>query len=108
VEWIRNDDPTDSAEVGARKSYRFNTVMTEMNRLVEKEIWEKKVQGRSSLYKPVLTKQDFLDSQSKELTHELIDEFGSLVVSHMLDALDQVDPFLLDKLEQKIKDPKGK
>ncbi|WCK53266.1 BlaI/MecI/CopY family transcriptional regulator [Aneurinibacillus sp. Ricciae_BoGa-3] len=90
------------------KAINFNTVMTVMNRLVDKEILEKRIEGRTSLYKPVLTKQTFLENQSKELTHELIDEFGTLVVSHMLDALEDVDQVLLDKLEQKIKDLKGK
>jgi predicted transcriptional regulator len=86
------------------KKVSFNTVMTVMNRLVEKKILQKRIEGRSSLYKPFLSKEVFLETQSKELTHELMDEFGSLVVSHMLDALEDVDQGLVEKLEQKIKD----
>ncbi|WP_445506541.1 BlaI/MecI/CopY family transcriptional regulator [Niallia sp. 03190] len=86
------------------KVVSFNTVMTVMNRLVEKDILQKRIEGRTSLYKPVLSKAVFLERQSKELTHELMDEFGSLVVNHMLDALEDVDQDLVEKLEQKIKD----
>lgn len=85
------------------KKVSFNTVMTVMNRLVDKGIITKRTEGRVSLYKPVLSKSDFLENQSKELTHELIEEFGSVAVSHMLDALEEADEDLIDKLEQKIK-----
>lgn len=88
------------------KPTNFNTVMTVMNRLVEKEILQKKLIGRSSYYKPVQSREDFINTQSKEMTHELMDEFGSVVVSHMLDALEDVDAELVKKLELKIKELK--
>ncbi len=88
------------------KAVNFNTVMTVMNRLVEKGVLHKRAEGRASLYRPILSKEEFFDTQSKELTHELIDEFGSLVVTHMLDALEDVDKGLIEKLEQKIKELK--
>ncbi|MDI2587857.1 BlaI/MecI/CopY family transcriptional regulator [Psychrobacillus sp. NEAU-3TGS] len=88
------------------KVTNFNTVMTVMNRLVEKGILQKKAEGRSSLFKPVQTRDEFLSAQSKEMTNELMDEFGNVVVSHMLDALEDVDDDLVAKLEQKIKELK--
>lgn len=88
------------------KSTNFNTVMTVMNRLVDKEILCKRLVGRSFLYKPLLSREEFLTTQSKEMTNELMDEFGSVVVSHMLDALEDVDDALVAKLEQKIKELK--
>ncbi|MEK5069132.1 BlaI/MecI/CopY family transcriptional regulator [Sporosarcina sp. FSL K6-1508] len=88
------------------KSTNFNTVMTVMNRLVDKEILRKRTDGRSFLYKPVLSREEFLSTQSKEMTNELMDEFGNVVVSHMLDALEDVDDALVAKLEEKIKELK--
>lgn len=44
-----------------------------------------------------------MDEQSKELSHELVDEFGPLAVNHMIDALEVADPILIERLEQKIK-----
>ncbi|MGG0737114.1 BlaI/MecI/CopY family transcriptional regulator [Niallia taxi] len=87
------------------KAVSFNTVMTVMNRLADKGILNKRHVGRSFLYSPMLSREDFLNTQSKELTYELMDEFGSsVVVNHMLDALQNVDEGLVAKLEQKIKD----
>ncbi|CAM3969171.1 CopY family transcriptional regulator [Lederbergia lenta] len=88
------------------KATNFNTVMTVMNRLVEKGILHKRIEGRKSLYKPIHSREVFLHTQSKEMTHELMNEFGSVVVNHMLDALEDVDDDLVAKLEQKIKDLK--
>ncbi|MCM3729466.1 BlaI/MecI/CopY family transcriptional regulator [Neobacillus cucumis] len=84
------------------KPINFNTVMTVMNRLVDKNILTKRLEGRTSLFKPLTTKEDFINNQSKKLTENLLDEFGGLVVNHMLDSLKEVDDHLLEKLEQKL------
>ncbi|WP_025785282.1 BlaI/MecI/CopY family transcriptional regulator [Sporosarcina sp. D27] len=88
------------------KPTNFNTVMTVMNRLTEKGVLQKRSEGRSSLYKPVTSRNEFLNTQSKEMTNELMEEFGTVVVSHMLDALEDVDDDLVAQLEQKIKELK--
>ncbi|MED3890400.1 BlaI/MecI/CopY family transcriptional regulator [Peribacillus frigoritolerans] len=84
------------------KPINFNTVMTVMNRLVEKGILEKRSEGRLSLFRPVQSKEDFFEEQSKKLTENLLDEFGGAVISHMLDAMKDADQGLIEKLEQKI------
>ncbi|MBS4210600.1 BlaI/MecI/CopY family transcriptional regulator [Bacillus sp. FJAT-50079] len=88
------------------KLTNFNTVMTVMNRLVEKGILQKRAEGRSSLYKPIQSRAEFINRQSKEMTNELMDEFGTVVISHMLDALEDADDDLVAKLEDKIKELK--
>jgi predicted transcriptional regulator len=84
------------------RDINFNTVMTVMNRLLDKGILVKRLEGRTSLYRPTHTRDDFLDIQSKEITQELMEDFGPLVVNHMIDALDQADSELITLLEQKI------
>lgn len=84
------------------KAINFNTVMTVMNRLVEKSILQKRLEGRTSFYKPINTKEEFIDEQSKKLTENLLDEFGGVVVNHMLDTLHEVDQSLIEKLEHKL------
>lgn len=84
------------------KPVSFNTVMTIMNRLVDKGALRKSSAGRASLYSPAESRADFVENRSRELSQELIEDFGPLVVSHMFDALEEADPKLLDALEQKI------
>jgi predicted transcriptional regulator len=84
------------------KTINFNTVMTVMNRLVDKNILEKRIEGRTSLFKPRKTKAEFMQEQSKILTENLLDEFGGLAINHMIDSLEEVDQRLLERLEQKV------
>jgi len=84
----------------------FNTVMTVMNRLIEKGLLQKTSQGsgrgKVTFYEPLQSKEQFLSDQTKEVTQGLIREFGELVVGHMIDALDEVDPKLISKLQDKL------
>ncbi|WP_134701123.1 hypothetical protein [Ammoniphilus sp. YIM 78166] len=54
------------------------------------------------MFRPHQSKELFIEEQSKKLTENLLDEFGGVVINHMLDALKEADQTLLDKLEQKI------
>lgn len=89
-------------KLGRDKPMSFNTVMTVMNRLVDKGVLLKSSAARSYRYRAVMSKEEFLETQSKELTLDLVQEFGPLAVAHMVDAVEQVDPQLLDELERKI------
>ncbi|MEW9669976.1 BlaI/MecI/CopY family transcriptional regulator [Ammoniphilus sp. 3BR4] len=84
------------------KPVNFNTVMTVMNRLLEKGVLEKRMQGRLSLFRPIQSKEEFIEEQSKKITENLLDEFGGIVINHMIDAIKDVDQTVLEKLEQKI------
>ena len=84
------------------KPVNFNTIMTVMNRLVEKGFLKKRHQGRLSLFQTVLSKEDFIEEQSKKITENLIEDFGGVVINHMLDSINEIDQSLIDKLEQKI------
>jgi predicted transcriptional regulator len=84
------------------KPVNFNTVMTVMNRLVDKGILVKRSQARLSLYRPNQSKERFIEEQSKRLTENLYEEFGGLVLNHMIDVLKDVDQDLLHELELKI------
>lgn len=89
-------------KLGEDKVMNFNTVMTVMNRLVDKGVLLKEMQGRTSIYTPAESREEFMNTKSKELTQELMDQFGSIAVAHMLDAVEEADPDLISRLEQKI------
>ncbi|MCL6457999.1 MAG: BlaI/MecI/CopY family transcriptional regulator [Gorillibacterium sp.] len=87
-----------------------NAVMTVMNRLREKGQLAKTTGGigraRGAKFKPVLAKEEFLAEQMKAVSQGLFQEYGSLVVTHMIDALDEADPEVIAKLEQKLNEMK--
>jgi len=84
----------------------FNAVMTVMNRLREKGLLRKTTEERGryrvSLYEPVQTKEQFLTEQTKALTFGLVREYGDIVLHHMIEALEDADPNLIAKLQEKL------
>ncbi|MFC4307204.1 BlaI/MecI/CopY family transcriptional regulator [Cohnella boryungensis] len=106
MELVWEAEETSIKEVQTRldkdKPINFNTVMTVMNRLVDKGILLKRTDGRISKYRAIQSKEAFIEEQSKKLTENLYEEFGDLVVNHMIEVLNDVDQSLLDRLEQKI------
>jgi predicted transcriptional regulator len=58
--------------------------------------------NRTSMYRPFQSKEQFLEKQSKEILSKLLEDFGPMVVNHMLDAMEGIDSDLLEKLERKL------
>ncbi|GIP34464.1 BlaI/MecI/CopY family transcriptional regulator [Paenibacillus sp. J2TS4] len=89
----------------------INAVMTVMNRLVDKGHLSKKTAGtgraRAAKFRPVQSKEQFLAEQMKVVSQGLIEEYGSLVVTHMIEALDDVDPEVIARLERKLSEMKS-
>ncbi|QMV42353.1 BlaI/MecI/CopY family transcriptional regulator [Cohnella cholangitidis] len=87
-----------------------NAVMTVMNRLLDKGHLSKVQTGtgrtQAARFSTVQTREQFLSEQTKEVSQGLIQEYGSLVVSHMIDALDDVDQETIAKLERKLSEIK--
>lgn len=83
-----------------------NAVMTVMNRLLDKGHLAKSKSGtgrtQAAIFRTLQSREHFLSEQTKEVSQGLIQEYGSLVVNHMIDALDEVDPEVIAKLERKL------
>ncbi|GMK41245.1 transcriptional regulator [Paenibacillus sp. CCS19] len=88
----------------------INAVTTVMNRLLEKGHLTKVLVGKgrtqAARFSTVQSKEQFLSEQTKVVSQGLIQEYGSLVVSHMIDALEDVDQEMIAKLERKLNEIK--
>ncbi|MBW5448834.1 BlaI/MecI/CopY family transcriptional regulator [Cohnella sp. CFH 77786] len=87
-----------------------NAVMTVMNRLLDKGHLTKVQTGtgrtQAARFIPILSREQFLSEQTRAVSQGLLQDFGSMVVSHLIDALDDVDPETIEKLERKINELK--
>jgi len=84
----------------------INAVTTVMNRLLDKGHLTKALVGtgrtQAARFSTVQSKEQFLAEQTRAVSQGLIREYGSLVVSQMIDALDDADPEMIAKLERKL------
>lgn len=68
----------------------YTTVMTVMNRLVEKKLLQRKQGGQSFRYSAVKSKCDFLCQCSREVVHTFAECYGDLGIAQMAAALSGV------------------
>ena len=72
--------------------HNYKTVMTVLNRLVEKQLLERQLDGRAFRYRPTYTRQQFLRSVADELVRGYLESYGSGSASHLARAVDTVAP----------------
>jgi len=80
----------------------YKTIMTVMNRLVQKGALTRHRQGRAFVYRPAADRDTFLSGVFRHVARGLLEDFGELALAQIVEAADEVDPALLDKLESMI------
>jgi predicted transcriptional regulator len=94
------------------KGSSIKEVQSIMNRLLDKGHLTKVMTGtgraKAAKFSPILSKEQFISEQTKQVSLGLMQEYGSLVVNHMIDALDEVDAEIIAKLESKLNDLKSR
>lgn len=68
----------------------YTTVMTIMSRLVEKELLERKKQGKTYLYFPTTTKQQTLKTVISQTISMFVDKFGDEALATFIDEADRL------------------
>ncbi len=86
------------------KGTNYKTVMTVMNRLVEKEFLERKKVSRAFVYTAMLSREEFLASASHQIVAGLVSDFGELAVAQLVDVLGELDPDALESLQKLAKE----
>jgi predicted transcriptional regulator len=71
---------------------------------VDKDILTRSRSGRAYVYRPTESRNDFLERVSKCVVEGLVTDFGPAAVAQFVDALDAVDPSLLERLETLVRE----
>ena len=66
--------------------HNYKTVMTVLNRLVEKELLSRQLDGRAYRYRPRQTRTEFLRSAADELVRGYLEAFGDDAADHLAGA----------------------
>ena len=88
-------------KLGEKLGIRHNTLLTVLERLVEKGLVAKRKEGKSSMYRPILKREEFAAKVAGPLLNELL-EFSSYsaMVSFVKQA--SIDPKRLRQLKKLI------
>lgn len=110
--WQRSPLAADdiAAEIVERKGWSEATVRTLIHRLMNKQAITATKDGRRYLYRPLVSRDDYLDSESQSLLDRLFDGRLAPLVAHLSEreriTLDDVAEIkaLIDKLDEGRKD----
>lgn len=91
-------DVTDRLQ--SRQPLAFNTVMTVMNRLVDKGLLKRRGRKGSHTYQAAVSRDAFLRDVTRHVATGLIRDFGGLAVNQFVEALAEQDPAALAQLEE--------
>lgn len=90
------------------KHANYKTVMTVMNRLVEKEILERRKVSRAFVYVPRFTRAELLERLSRQVMGGLIADFGPGVLAQFVDAVEATDATRLAELAKLVENKLAK
>ena len=98
--WALNEPTVQAVCDYLGPTYNYKTVMTVLNRLVEKGALTRQRQSRAFIYHTGQSREAFLGRVSRAIMGSLVRDFGSLAVAQFVDTLEEIDPEQLAELER--------
>jgi predicted transcriptional regulator len=80
------------------KKANYKTVMTVMNRLVEKGFLARRKVSRAFVYVPRFTREELVERLSRQVLDGLLSDFGPLVLAHFVGVVAETDHDRLKEL----------
>lgn len=83
-----------------RKQRAYTTIMTIMSRLHGKGLLQRKRRGKTDVYRPVMSREEYLDARAKREVDELVADYGDLALAHFSRQLQTLDPKRREQLRK--------
>jgi len=87
----------ESLNARSERQRKYTTVMTIMARLHTKGLLERHRDGKTHIYTPVLTREEFRQARARAEVGALVDEFGDVALAQFAAQVAALDP---DRREQ--------
>lgn len=89
-------DVLDALEPGREPAY--TTVMTVMSRLADEGVLTRVLVGKTYVYRPACTREEFRARIAGTIVNDLVTDFGDLAIAQFVDAIERADPASLERL----------
>jgi predicted transcriptional regulator len=83
-----------------RKQRAYTTIMTIMSRLHRKGLLDRQRRGKTDVYRPVMSREEYLDARAKREVDELVSDYGDLALAHFARQLQTLDPKRREQLRR--------
>ncbi len=82
------------------KPRAYTTYMTVMARLHTKGLLNRRREGKTDFYTPVMSREEFAGARARCQVDALVEEFGDLALTHFARQMAQLDPKRLRALQR--------
>ena len=86
------------------KTRAYTTVMTIMARLDDKGLLTRRRQGKSDVYRPVLSRDEYLEARTRAEVGALVEQYGELALVHFARQVQSLDPKRREQLRRLARD----
>lgn len=93
-----------STRSGSRQELAYTTVMTTVARLFDKELLERRKDGRRYLYRPAMSQSDFIQSMTREVLASLPPIGKDTAMALLVERVAEADDDELARLEAVIRE----
>jgi predicted transcriptional regulator len=87
-------------QLGQRDGLVYTTTAKVVDRLREKGLIERQPRGRAFIYRPRVAREEVESARARKAVSRLFGAAPHAAVAALVDAVDAVDPKLLDELER--------
>lgn len=87
------------------KERAYTTIMTIMNRLEAKGAVRRRRRGRSDVYRPVMSRQEYTEARARAEVDGLVADYGEVALAHFARQLATLDPERRRQLRKLAEEP---
>jgi predicted transcriptional regulator len=90
--WRRGEATVRDVHEALPRERAYTTVMTVMTRLCDKGMLARERRGRSDLYRPTSSREQWTEGRARDGVDALVQEFGDLALAHFTRQVAALDP----------------
>jgi predicted transcriptional regulator len=106
--WARGEAPVrevmDEVNARAEKPRAYTTFMTVMARLDRKGLLLRRREGKTDIYRPAFTREEYVDLRAQAEVASLVDQYGDVALGHFARQMAELDPDRRSALERLARD----
>jgi predicted transcriptional regulator len=84
----------------ASKERAYTTIMTIMARLARKGVLRRELHGKTHVYAPVVSREEYLELRARAEVGALVEEYGELALANFAREIAKLDDGRLDELNR--------
>ena len=90
----------DALNARADRERKYTTILTIMARLDRKGLLKRRREGKTDIYAPAITREEYLEARAREEVGALVEHYGDVVLVHFARQMAGLDPKRREQLRR--------